>query len=388
MRGVAFLGVLSVHCADACGLFPGSILAQQGGYGVQLFFLASAITLCNSMSTRREGRMELANFYLRRLFRIAPLFWLSMVVYWTVPGILPPIWLAQWAPNGIRESYFLLTALFLQGWHPYAFNSIVPGGWSIAVEMTFYLVFPFCFHRIKTLRQAAVCVLFGVALTVLERFLYRPMSSWLWPRVHDPTILGFFGQYWFPSQFAVFLIGIFTYFLIKEPAVEKIYKDPFWSKWLFALCSIFTLSLLNRTVTGFLPPFLVVIALAGTIISLAGNTIPWAVNSIIRYIGTLSYSCYLTHFVALGIILRGLEVLFPQYSLKSPSGVEKLDAGSPLYNLGFYFLVAVTTLILTVIFSTITHHLIENPGIKLGKLVIRSIDKRALQPGKKSVPTV
>ena len=66
VRGLAFLGVLSVHCAAACGRFPFSDLAGQGGYGVQFFFLASAITLCNSMASRREGRFELANFYLRR----------------------------------------------------------------------------------------------------------------------------------------------------------------------------------------------------------------------------------------------------------------------------------------------------------------------------------
>jgi peptidoglycan/LPS O-acetylase OafA/YrhL len=27
-------------------------------------------------------------------------------------------------------------------WHPNSINSVVPGSWSIAAEMTFYLVFP------------------------------------------------------------------------------------------------------------------------------------------------------------------------------------------------------------------------------------------------------
>jgi peptidoglycan/LPS O-acetylase OafA/YrhL len=34
-------------------------------------------------------------------------------------------------------------------------------------------------------------------------------------------------------------------------------------------------------------------------------------------------------------------------------------------------------LVLTVIFSTITYHLVENPGIALGKSVIRKINSRA-----------
>ena len=36
----------------------------------------------------------------------------------------------------------LSTAFFLHGLHPEAINSVIPGGWSIAVEMTFYLFFP------------------------------------------------------------------------------------------------------------------------------------------------------------------------------------------------------------------------------------------------------
>jgi hypothetical protein len=53
------------------------------------------------------------------------------------PNVMPAFWLSKWALAGVHTSYFVLTALFLHGWNPYTFNSIVPGGWSIAVEMTF-----------------------------------------------------------------------------------------------------------------------------------------------------------------------------------------------------------------------------------------------------------
>jgi len=212
-------------------------------------------------------------------------------------------------------------------------------------------------------------------------------KSWLWRSVHDKGIMVFFFQYWFPSQFAVFLIGIFTYFVLKEQEVVKICKSPFWSRWLFSICLLFVVSILHHNVGGFVPPLLIVMAMAGAIVSLAGNSIPLVVNSIVCHVGTLSYSCYLTHFAALGIIVRILEVLLPQYSLKTPAGLEIFDTGSRIYNLGLFVSVSITTLILTILFSAVTHYLVEKPGINLGKLVIRYLDERASFAGKKSVPT-
>ena len=45
---------------------PGAVrtLADQGARGVQLFFVASAITLCMSWEARRDGAIP---FYIRRL---------------------------------------------------------------------------------------------------------------------------------------------------------------------------------------------------------------------------------------------------------------------------------------------------------------------------------
>jgi len=53
VRGAAFLLVILLHTALAVGPFPGRSFLLEGGYGVQLFFLASAITLCHSMSQRK-----------------------------------------------------------------------------------------------------------------------------------------------------------------------------------------------------------------------------------------------------------------------------------------------------------------------------------------------
>ncbi len=381
VRGIAFLGVLLVHSAEACGKSDSSLF-MQGAYGVQLFFLASAITLCNSMASRHEANREgCLKFYLRRIFRIAPLFWLSMVFYWSVPDVIPRIWLTQWAPEGIHPSYFVLTAFFIHGWHPYTFNSIVPGGWSIAVEMTFYLLFPLCFYYITNLRKAVLWILAAIILLRLDVHFFWPFSRWAWPDVQDPMALSFFHDRWFPYQFPVFLIGIFTYFLMKVPEFSKISRSRFWSCCLFLFCAMILLSIWHHGSSGFVPDHLVVtLAMAGIIFSLAGNAIPYAVNPLICHLGKLSYSCYLTHFAALGIVLRILTAVLHNHITLQKPGVITLITPGTLANFGLFVLTIVATLILTVLFSSLTYRFVELPGISLGKWIIRRISNRHKMP--------
>src|ERR1700733_7252186 len=106
VRGLAFLAVLCAHIAMSVNV-PGRVILMGGMFGVQLFFLASAITLCYSMDARSkvEARPVLS-FYLRRLFRIAPLFWLAMLFYWLFPNVMPAFWVGERVPFGARAPYY------------------------------------------------------------------------------------------------------------------------------------------------------------------------------------------------------------------------------------------------------------------------------------------
>ena len=100
LRGLAVLGVVMVHAAQAAN--PESAwlrkLMGSGAHGVQLFYVASALTLCMSWLARSPHESSPArNFYIRRLFRIAPMFSLAIVGYLWLYGMGP----TYWAPNGI-----------------------------------------------------------------------------------------------------------------------------------------------------------------------------------------------------------------------------------------------------------------------------------------------
>ena len=374
VRGLAFLAVITLHASLSVGPFPSKDILQ-GGYGVQLFFLASAITLCNSMSVRKNNdRFPVFDFYLRRFFRIAPLFWCGIVFYWIFPTVMPAFWLSQWAPNGVHPTYFVLTALFLHGWCPYTFNSVVPGGWSIAVEMTFYIFFPFLFRWLNTPKRAAATVLVSILyLKILvhvgftnSHSIVDQLRNDVYPGVSD-FVWNFFLSLWFPAQVPIFLIGFLAYYLLKNDSIKKFAKDSFWAFCLFLFC-IFILIDLFLGMNTFIPNLLLVgLAFVGIIIALSGETLWWLTNPVIRYIGKISYSCYLVHFAALGITLR-------LFGIRLTNEFQSFDTGHPFSNLLLFGKIFTVALVLTVAISTLTLHLIENPGIALGKKLIQRIN--------------
>ena len=85
IRGLAIMAVLLVHCGQhGTNHYPAPITQAivNGQMGVQLFFVMSAFTLFLSY-VNRQGRERFAirNFFIRRVFRIAPMYWLGIAYY-------------------------------------------------------------------------------------------------------------------------------------------------------------------------------------------------------------------------------------------------------------------------------------------------------------------
>jgi peptidoglycan/LPS O-acetylase OafA/YrhL len=366
VRGTAFLMVLAHHAALCVESFPGKREMGACDLGVQLFFLASAITLFSSMAVRsRIDQFPIGSFYLRRLFRIAPLFWLAIIFYGLLPDVAPPqFWLTKWAPNGLHPSYFVLTELFIHGWHPYTFNSIVPGGWSIAVEMTFYAVFPFLFLWLNSLaRSIAAAVLFGFGAWFESRTMLW-LHHYQWLRGLNPQVYDFFVWHWFPTQCVVFVLGIVIYHLLKSSAVALVRnRAGALSLFLFGL-AIWLAFAANYE---FLPFLIMVVAMAAMIFAISARQVPLVVNAAICYVGRISYSCYLVHFAALGMVLRFLH-LHLTYEHQS------FDAGGRVANGLLFLAIFGLGLLFTIPVATITMHLIENPSIECGRRLLKWIN--------------
>ena len=360
MRGIAILLVMMVHSAISV---PGinhstRILLEEGLRGVQLFFIASAFTLFLSMKNR-AGRERYAtrNFFIRRFFRIAPMFYLGMGYYLLLKGLSP----GENAPLGISASYIFCTALFLHGWHPYMFNSVVPGGWSIAVEMNFYLLLPLMYKYIKDLTTAVSAFIGSVLISYLIPLVIFDM----YPSC-KPGLTWFLSWNCLPAQLPIFLTGIILFYIYEKyiVTVKMTIKKEAAYKQTGAGLSVLALTLFIGF-SGFQHAYLSNSLLYGFVflilaVGLALNPIRLLVNSPMRYLGAVSFSAYLVHFTILDLLKIANERLLAE--LRIPAMLD-------------YILIMCSLVLLTALVSTVTYRFIEIPFQNVGRNIIRRLEQ-------------
>ncbi len=355
LRGFAILGVVCFHSFQwmppSTEIF--AIIATQGTKGVQLFYLASALTLFLSMGSRKQlERRPLTSFFIRRFFRIAPLFYLAILGYISLNGMSAN----HYAPNGIQWWYLPLTALFMHGWHPETINSVVPGGWSIAVEMTFYLLVPYFFFKLNCIKNT---VFFLIGFLVLSKILGSIATELLLPSypIDQQYLIQSFVFTWFFSQLPIFILGVLLYHIIKK------YPHPDKStSMLLLLISLFlfTAFLQTYTLANLLPNhFLYGVALLTFALSLHFSPKNIFVNYLTIMIGKYSFSIYLSHFAVIIALKQLISNTFKH------GDIEIWRYGDIRFIITFLLTLSLSTAV-----SYITYNLIEIPGINLGKKII------------------
>lgn len=351
LRGLAILSVVFFHTAVVVA--PGSntmfMLKEQGARGVQLFYIASALTIFLSMRGRAQEVDSTRKFFIRRFFRIAPLFYLSIVAYLLIYGFGP----RAGAPYGINGWHLLWTATFLNGWHPEMINSVVPVGWSIAVEMSFYLLAPFLFVRLKDINRSLLLTLATLVLMKLLREALFPPLAALYPDQDYFVRLYFY--LWFFAQLPVFIMGILVYQVFVEKADKP---DRHLGTALLFLSLFLFVSFLNVSTYANLLPVHILYGVAFGIftLALAFNPVKLLVNPFTVWVGKLSYSVYLAHY---GVAILLLNLVG-----------DRIPAGDLNYFLVFLLLTGITLPI-----SWLTYTIIEKPGIRLGKRIIQQLDR-------------
>ena len=340
MRGYAILLVIAVHSSQYFDDLPEVVraLADQGARGVQLFFVASAITLCMSWQSRHDGAIP---FYVRRFFRIAPMFYLAIPFFLWARGFGPNIY----APDGIGWRHITMAATFTHGLMPDTITSVVPGSWSIADEMMFYLVFPLLMPVFGRIRFAPA-VLAVIAATLVCLVIRQRAGSYVF-QIVDPAWRSTWATYinlWFLLQLPCFLFGMLAF---------KWMADQRAVRWPRALVLI---SLIAMVVLAFFPmlttaglatlPIDYAAVFALFAVGLAHWQPRFLVNPIIGWIGKVSFSGYLVH---LGIIAA-------------------LPIPHATYVEAFLGLTA-----LTIAISSMTYFLIEEPFNRLGRRLARRL---------------
>lgn len=366
LRGIAIVGVLISHAQRNVEIYQAmgreallspwlSRYAAQGARGVQLFFVVSALTLFLSAGKRSTETTPWLNFYLRRFFRIAPMFYLAFAVYCLAPAVLRG---HDFPPPGT----VLGTLSFTNGWNPawlLGANDVVPGGWSIGVEMSFYIVFPLVF---LTLRR------FPQALAALVLFLVVDIAAWTpllqHPPIADAGLWERFVFVWLPNQLPIFLFGICVYFVLFGEAgrLTSFFRegDRVRNGCWFAL-AVAILLVAPQWIEDPRAVFLYGAAFALLALCLYRQPYRWLVNAPLRHIGKISFSGYLTHFAMLQVARKVLA---------------KVHADTQLTPDLYFLATVLVALAGTVVVSSVTYRFVEVPGQALGKRLIAAFEAR------------
>lgn len=311
-RAVAAFWVISSHSMIWGGWY--GVPIQNPKIAVDLFMIISGYLMMVQTFIRKEKEpmSEYKNwfrFWLRRFFRIAPAYYLSLFVaiitssyflsgYQELQNMNFERWGNTLVYNPTRIQYdfhnILLHISFLFGLHPqYSFSTFLPD-WSLSLEMQFYFMFPFIFLLIKKWEIKRSLLFLGfVSITIawiINKFLF----------FYEPSFLALKLQY--------FLVGIILYYLLNH---QLLIKD----KILLTLIALFLLLVEHRFRSYSASILFLMMFVMGWLEinkKLPKTLFNLLHSNFINFMSDSSYSVYLFHgfFISLsGLIISNIDVL-------------------------------------------------------------------------------
>jgi peptidoglycan/LPS O-acetylase OafA/YrhL len=371
LRGIAALWVLASHVQILTGLRNIPVLSW-GGVAVDLFMLLSGFLMAHNYFLRQrsepwESPRTFFLFWLRRFFRIAPLYYVLLIVAFSVGALLAQdrmtiaaLWPSTASPlqrylDGSAANY--LTHLsFLFGFMPdYAFRTPLPD-WSIGLEMQFYLVFPFIMLALARL---------GPLLTTLAVLAVCVVARLCFPE--------YFQRFEMPAFIAmklyVFMAGIWI-------AVARKQKSMTLSM-LAGLGIMLVWALADRTFHVWEPRAMTVgrlLIVAAMFYLMNNGTLPgsmllqkptavlraWLSGRVARFLGDTSYCAYLLHLLIV-LPVAGALARNAQY-IAMPAALR--------------FLLALALILPPVyLLSWGLFHTVEKFGIHMGRVLVRKLSR-------------
>ncbi|HHQ6553083.1 TPA: acyltransferase family protein [Serratia fonticola] len=357
LRGLASLWVVLGHiCILVNFHFP---ILSDPAIGVDLFILLSGFLMAKNYIERQNKEPWTAvntfrKFWLRRFFRIAPLYYFLLIVaiifggyYGEYRDVISDFYPAT-QTNSSRYSdgsfaNFFTHVTFLFGFLPdYSFNTVLPD-WSIGLEMQFYFIFPFLMLGVMKFGFTKVCYI-AIFICIVAKFIFPD----------------YFHAFPMPSLILIKLNLFISGMFVAKSILDKRFLYTILGV-VSALASFYLQGNINKVR---------LLAEIGMIIMLAavlwpfGNDGFWSKisqapryvlkNKVSVFMGDVSYSVYLLH----------LLIVLPTVSfLLSNSGFATLPS------IMRFLVVAIITLPITYSISFFLYRFIEKPGIKLGKFV-------------------
>ncbi len=311
-----------------------------GGSAVTLFFIISAFSLCHTMKAHAGQQGEIRDFYIRRLFRIAPLFYVMLVFYFFRNVLYYGKWDSPWE--------WLKSVLFIFNFFPGSETGIVWASWTIGVEMVFYAIFPLLFLRFRN--GPSLVALFFAALLIAVAFqefvLHLPLSA---------AAAASFFNFSFFRHLPVFIFGMLCWLVFDRFIDGREHRAGLGAALILGSLWAYHAMLHGALKFWFPEGYYWQAVIYSALLLGLGISPSWVfVNHLTRFAGKISYSIYLLH-------PSTILFLFPVYRW--------------IYSVGLpvtvsFLLCYALTLAIVISLASITYRWIEKPGMRAGKRLI------------------
>jgi len=255
---------------------------QYGNMGVYIFFVISGFIVSYVTYGRVQNVRFIASFIVKRQVRLDPPFWLAVLF-------------------GVALAFFsvrlLNTTVYIPSFNDVLFNvtylfdffdkyDIIRVGWTLCLEIQFYLVFILLvfflnkYFQSKTIKLTAYFLIFILSL----------LTYWLLPVILNAYII----NYWF-----VFFLGVSMTLTLKNEINEKLFFIIIAMPFLLLFTEANPVPLYFSSATALL------IYLS---FRFQKHNV-WLSSRFFQFFGMISYSLYLTHCLIGDKIIRLLKVL-------------------------------------------------------------------------------
>lgn len=362
LRGLAALWVLLGHATMLTGWYLP--IVGDPALGVDLFMMLSGFLMAfhhqaRSRKVSPDAPGEWRTFWIRRFFRIAPLYYVALaaalamgpMIYEARTTIDTFLNATPQLPERYLDSGLVNVSLhvsFLFGLLPdYAFRTPLPD-WSLALEMQFYAAFPILMLLLRRLGWVP-----GILAIAAAGLAIGMSLGWLGIHFPMPTFL--------PLKLHVFACGMLLAASLVQPRRALLYLA--FSCVLIAIPVgegqlLRQVAVREALVIGFFA--LVLVERTGPLRSLLEPVARLLGTKPFHWLGELSFGSYLIHLLVMQPVAAWLIVRFGEEMAAMPR----------------FLLVVAVVIPLTYGLSFVTYRLVEGPGQRLGARIVASLFRR------------
>lgn len=267
---------------------------SKGYLGVDIFFVISGYVITKILEENffYNYSYDFKKFYIKRILRIVPIYFFIITIFILIFLLIGPLTAIDFILKKIIFIFTFASNFYYLSYQKEYFDNIFQDPlnhtWSLAVEMQFYLIFPFLLYVLKKnfnekliKKILILIIILGIILTFYLFYLSKNIN------------LVFYSPIFRSWEF---LLGSLVYYLKNN---KNLYKNYIINKlsevsWLFIILIFITIFFFNENYK-FLSLIIITIS-TSFFLFLKNNSLNKNLNSNpLLYLGNISYSFYLWH---------------------------------------------------------------------------------------------